>query len=566
MMKKKTIFLTLVLAFSCVVCSAVEFRRATTFEDAYKASCRVSVSNARGTGTFIGYDREKNRCLILTNYHVVTNHNSATLDFWTNGVRQSIGGKIIARFYDPNPPYDFALIEVDPNELAKINPPYVALAGKGAAPDNNSYILSSGCPKGRFAQAWKGKVLGYYNGTTVMFQPGPVPGQSGSGVISEIDGQLWLTAVLTWLLGTEGSDDSRGGAIPVAKLYEALQGQKNISNPFNDSPIPPDAVECAIKDPIVIEFTQNDCPPCVEAGKDVNAIRNEGFEVRALNVSESDEAKRLAVKHKINGTPTFIVVTQDEKEYSRYTGVGKAAEILADLAKLTEKDEVPVEAFPEKPTTEDEPYADKIYQCFLDSGTFVEPDESFRTRAPVYEYELEQGDANFFTDADGTWRSRNRKVEPPAQKTEPEVAPPTIDESKLGDRLKGKLDESINKSIDLAIDKASRKADELINSKVETIKKELQKQINYWKWRVIFWSILIVFVIVFFTTMFFSATLAMMFDKDAENESKSDLECVEDEENNEGYDEDISVAPVATAKPAGTARRTYKKTTKRAKR
>ena len=83
MFKRISIFL-----ISCAVCVlspvyAHEFRRAKTLDDAHSASCRVSVSNARGTGSFIGVDKEKNQALILTNYHFVTNNKQATLDFWT---------------------------------------------------------------------------------------------------------------------------------------------------------------------------------------------------------------------------------------------------------------------------------------------------------------------------------------------------------------------------------------------------------------------------------------------------------------------------------------------------
>ena len=224
--------------------SAYNFSRALTLEDAWKASCRVSVSGARGTGTFVGIDEEKNVAVILTNYHVVTRSTEATLDFWTNGVQESVQGKIYARFYDKNRPADFALIAVNPRDLARINPPYVALAGADGAPSENSYIISAGCPKGRFVQAWKGKTLGYYRGRTIEFKPGPVPGQSGSGVLSYVDGELWLTAVLTWLIGNEGADDSTGGAIPISNLYDCLSGQSPASDYF-ESPIPPGAKECS---------------------------------------------------------------------------------------------------------------------------------------------------------------------------------------------------------------------------------------------------------------------------------------------------------------------------------
>ena len=150
MRKIPTLFLTLVLVLVATCVYAVDFRRAKNFEDAFNASCRVSVSNARGTGTFIGVDNESGNALILTNYHVVTNNTRATVDFWTNGEKQSVSGQVIARFYDAKKPADFALIAVNANELKRIDPPFVALAGKDGTPDANSYILSAGAPKGLY--------------------------------------------------------------------------------------------------------------------------------------------------------------------------------------------------------------------------------------------------------------------------------------------------------------------------------------------------------------------------------------------------------------------------------
>ena len=493
MRKISTLFLTITLVLVATCVYAVDFRRAKNFEDAFNASCRVSVSNARGTGTFIGVDNESGNALILTNYHVVTNNTRATLDFWTNGEKQSVSGQVIARFYDAKKPADFALIAVNANELKRIDPPFVALAGKDGTPDANSYILSAGAPKGRFVQAWKGKVLGYYNGATLLFQPAPVPGQSGSGVISDIDGELWLTAVLTWLIGAEGSDDSRGGAIPIANLYACLNGRNTNFNDDNFSPIPPDAVECSAPYIVVEEFTADNCPPCVEAEKDVKVLRKKGYKVNQIRADIGNGAE-IAARKKVDRTPTFIVYINN-KEFKRYLGANKSAAIIADIEKETAKEET--ETPPAPKVADEKPLVSPFdnLATALSSNLFdvappapifppdkeVKPElqEDFRERPAVYDYIQ----AGFFDDSNRRWQDRNggaKEQEPETPKQEPQTPAPSIDENALGDRLGnrigGKLADGLSGALNSQIEGICDSIEGRVNAKIEEIKKDIKRE------------------------------------------------------------------------------------------
>lgn len=349
-----------------------EFKRAETFEDAYKATCRVNVNGARGTGTFNGVDVANNRALILTNCHVVGNNSRATLDFWTNGTRESVEGRVVARYYDARKPADFALIAVDVDVLARVNPPFVALSGCDGTPGENSFIISAGAPKGRFVQAWTGRTLEYFNGRTIEFKPGPVPGQSGSAIISKINGELWQTGILTWLIGTEGSDESKGGAIPISILYECLKGTTSAAH--GGEVIPPGAVECSESHeaPAIIEFAAKDCPPCRDAVKDVETLRNGGARVYVYDVATAAGGE-MVERYKVDRTPTWLVVDEGWNETARRVGVGHVQELLKTFKDLQRE-------IPPKVNVED-----------------------FRTRAPVYD----GGDAvGFFDDADNKWRDR----------------------------------------------------------------------------------------------------------------------------------------------------------------
>ena len=352
-----------------------EFKRAATFEDAYKATCRVNVNGARGTGTFNGVDVENNRALILTNCHVVGNNQHATLDFWTNGTRESVEGRVVARYYDARKPADFALIAVDVDALARVNPPFVALSGCDGTPGENSFIMSAGAPKGRFVQAWTGRTLEYFNGRTIEFKPGPVPGQSGSAIISKINGELWQTGILTWLIGTEGSDESKGGAIPISILYECLKGTTSAAH--GGEVIPPGAVECSENHeaPAIIEFTAKDCPPCRDALKDVESLRNGGARVYVYDVATAAGVE-MVERYGVDRTPTWLVVDVGWNEKARRVGVGHVQELLKDFKDL-QKDNAPK----------------------LDV-------EDFRRRAPVYDGVDAVG---FFDDADSVWRDRLKK-------------------------------------------------------------------------------------------------------------------------------------------------------------
>ena len=149
--------IVLALCRSALAVDAPKFKQGVTFEDAHGAVCRVRVNGAMGTGFFFGC--ENGNACIATNYHVVTKNQVATFDFWTNGYMQSITGKLVWKSFDGDEGYDFAVGYVDPNELKKIDPPWLPLAGADAYPSIGAVIISCGEPDGRFTQAWKGQIL-----------------------------------------------------------------------------------------------------------------------------------------------------------------------------------------------------------------------------------------------------------------------------------------------------------------------------------------------------------------------------------------------------------------------
>ena len=446
----------------------VEFRRGMTFDDIHAASCRVSVPGARGSGTFVGY--RDNEAYILTNYHVVTNNTQATLEFWSNSTLQRIPGRVIWRAYDVNTKKvkDFAFIVVDANQLKEeIDPPYIPLAGSNVRPSSPSFIVSSGAPDGRFTQAWKGKVVGYYNGETVEFQPPPVPGQSGSGIVTFLDGEPWVTAVLTWLFGQKGQDDSKGGAIPIANLYEAILSSPMPTSIEEDSDktpsIPENATECAEKKPSLtaLIFTAPDCLACKSAADDLGKL-DDLISTKKIN-TKTKTGYTAATAYFVSYVPAVVVIDENDdikltispEEISNGKLVEKIKSFQAQFLKDCEGELCPV---PEKNLIDD-----------------------FRSRKAVHE---DFNQAGFIEDSEQFWRNRKGKEEEPQkpedkkEQEEKEEIESTRLINRITDNLVSKLGMRIDSTVDKTTQKFMGKIDDVSGAIVGTVDKRISTEVS----------------------------------------------------------------------------------------
>lgn len=454
---------------------ALDFVRAKTLEDAHGASCRVCVSGARGTGFFFGAKGDD--AYIATNYHVVTKNDSARLDFWTNGKMESINGRIDWRAFDRDSPEDFAVIVVSAAELKKINPPWIALGGSDAKPSVGAVIVSSGAPDGRFTQAWKGQVLEYYNGKTAVFSPPPVPGQSGSAVCEYIDGELFVTGILTWLLGEKGRDDSKGGAIPIANLYKAL-AKRGVDVDYHDpnvSPIPPNATECAESTavaPCVLEFTQANCPPCVEAERDVELLRALNVPVYVYDVT-TERGAEYAKRYKIDRTPTFVLTNERYAPVQTFVGAGKSEEIRTAFESLKSKT-IQNDSTPKHEDDGSQP-RERLSIPFTpepspsplnlpELAPLQAPVNDFRNRPPVFEY---ANDVGIFKDSDERWQALKRKREKRRSEESPD------DDGEAQKQTRPRLGERLT---DGAIDSIAARIENAVNQKIEDMKAAMKEK------------------------------------------------------------------------------------------
>ncbi|MDO5567117.1 MAG: serine protease [Planctomycetia bacterium] len=283
--------LGLVVSIHSCACVQAACEPVRNMEDIHAASCRIFALDhngrgAIGTGTICGLIDGK--YYVLTNWHVVESHKTVVLQFFGEGRIVECRGNVVATWHNETQPYDFAIITIDQRQLTKYDPPFVPLAQRGTRPTTGGVILSSGCSEGRWSLAWKGSIESYY-GQTAQFYPAPKGGQSGSAIVEKINGQYYITGILTWRVGDErqlSEEEMRGGAIPISKLYEAFDGKYKTGIP--DS-VPPNSVWCRIES----ESEETEKEPVSE--QEIKTESNEEAVLRIENESEKEQSQDEAV-------------------------------------------------------------------------------------------------------------------------------------------------------------------------------------------------------------------------------------------------------------------------------
>lgn len=457
------------------LCLAVEFRRAEpTLSDVHAATCRVRVSNARGTGIFNGYDEATGKAYISTNDHVTSANRACTLDFWTNSRMQTVKGTVIFKSRNDQTGRDFAIIEVDANDLKTIDPPYIPMKPLDAAELMGRAFLSSGCPDGRFDQGWRGTIE-REEGGMLIFSPPPVPGQSGSGICIVDNGKIYDVAKLTYLLGAKGLDESKGGALPLANLLTR--------NTFSvDANAQYERVQVADKiAPRIIAFISEDCDACkrTEPGLE-RAEQVDKIAIERVDALAKDNA-HIAAGYGVVEIPTYVVVDDAGVELARATyddmeRVGSYDAIKEAIARATKNRPAP---------------PDKKYKLGDDNGVVVSaPGEIEKTIAVYitdpasYDFNSERVAATIppaglldnLTERDREEEPPRAPIIPPRKKiippTDVEPIPPGEDFAQpggIGGRALDSLAAKIEKKIDAGVDRAAARAESAIKAAGEEI-------------------------------------------------------------------------------------------------
>ena len=366
---------------------AVDFRRAEpTLSDVHAATCRVRVSNARGTGIFNGYNSKTGKAYISTNDHVTSANRSCILDFWTNSKMESVQGVVVYKSRNDNAGRDFSIIEVDADALKAIDPPYIPMKALDASRLQGRTFMSSGCPDGRFDQGWRGTIE-RVDGGMAIFSPPPVPGQSGSGICVVENGRVYDVAKLTYLLGSKGLDESKGGALPLVNLVQALD-RTNVSSRYEVVPVADDGMR-------LLAFTSADCEACVNADDGLTMAEHaDGVVVERVDAL-SKEGGAVANKYDVSLIPCYVVVDSLGAELARATpddisrlgareAVTKAWTRAKELAKPKKPKAPPVNPKASVPQEAPKASEEKTYRLGTENGIVVSAPGEVEKTIAVY--------------------------------------------------------------------------------------------------------------------------------------------------------------------------------------
>ena len=61
-------------------------------------------------------------------------------------------------------------------------------------------------------------------------------------------------------------------------------------------------------------FTQEDCPKCPAAKEVISEAKKEGAKVKEFDIKGDPDAMSEAAFHEVMGTPTIVIVDEDETE------------------------------------------------------------------------------------------------------------------------------------------------------------------------------------------------------------------------------------------------------------
>lgn len=200
----KGLFLTLVLMTAPVLAQdapddrLTSVMRATVRVEAEKVDALGNLRQGRsyGTGTVFAEDDEK--YYILTNGHVVDQGAGFSVQFFYEGLESPKTPAILEykRYYSGSD-VDLAILSVRLAQLRGYRPEVIPIAPADYQLKPGQLVYAASCPMAQPAMSWKSRVLRVL-GRTVRFTHAPLSGQSGTGVVTDIDGKPHIAILLAW--------------------------------------------------------------------------------------------------------------------------------------------------------------------------------------------------------------------------------------------------------------------------------------------------------------------------------------------------------------------------------
>ncbi len=207
------------------------FAKSLTMDEALEGVCRVNTDGARGSGTVFSEDEDK--YYVLTNGHVVGRASRGYLEFFQDGYKSAmIPFKTEYSAYEEGTALDLAVVSVKKKYFGHYPPRVIPLAPKGTSVKANDLVMAGGCPSAQWACAWKGRVIRNH-GATVSFNAAPIGGQSGSGVLVDIQDEKGekhtrIGILLAWRVGdgawTDDGPTDYGAGLSLKQIYSIIEG------------------------------------------------------------------------------------------------------------------------------------------------------------------------------------------------------------------------------------------------------------------------------------------------------------------------------------------------------
>lgn len=169
-----------------------------------------------GSGTIINED--ENFYYILTNGHIVDQGIKYYVEFFDNGYKLD---KVPAYLYLISYTYattnDLAILRLDKIDLNDFVPNVIPLSKDNIDLEEDLLIYGSGYPRGKWNMIWIGRIIDL-DEHTIYINMRPCHGQSGSGIIAEIDGELRVVGIVTWM------NPDHGRAISSNTIHDIIHG------------------------------------------------------------------------------------------------------------------------------------------------------------------------------------------------------------------------------------------------------------------------------------------------------------------------------------------------------
>ena len=181
-----------------------------------KAVCRI-VSHGPttnvGTGTFV--KKTKQGYLILTCGHVIADGIFFSINVFNDSKKSmAIPAKLKFSSFAGIISYDdLALLEIRDKDLRGYVPDVIEIASE--LPSKDDKVYGYGFPGGRWVQRWDGRVIEILD-ENIFFDAIPTPGQSGSAILTLVNGKPRIVGMILWTF------PDRGGGSHIVSIRSLL--------------------------------------------------------------------------------------------------------------------------------------------------------------------------------------------------------------------------------------------------------------------------------------------------------------------------------------------------------